>query len=315
MLGLVEPASTRGGGRLGQEGAQIIPFHPRRQAKTFRWWAINRRMLVPKTVDDYLYWIGCAEEWLLGQGTDLRTASHQQLLEYFDTLKPTYSVRKNVRCALVAFYAYLAATGERADDPAADLPKLKRPKAAPKPLPHDLIPDFLQIAYKHRRPVLPCLCVLYLNTGLRLSELCTRRKTDRVDDYLFVTVKGGSQRAVFLNRAAYKAQLRWEQQRNHLYPDTPWMFPSPRFPERHISPEWVYEKIRDFGREAGIEGCRPHRLRHTFATTLYAQTRDILLVKEALGHADLKNTLVYTQAQLFGVRDALENLSFEKKRS
>lgn len=291
--------------------ARVIPLRPRQQARSFEWWAANRRMLADKTIADYRYWIDITQAQLGQAGTALEHATHQQLLEFFDTLKPTYSVRKNVRCALIAYYGYLAAAGTRDDDPASALPKLKRPKSVPKPLPRGRISAFLEIAYQDRRPVLPCLCVLYLNTGLRLNELCTRRKDDRVDSHLYVTVKGGAQRCVFLNPAACRALDLWENQRAKLYPDSNWMFPSPRVPDRHISPEWVYEKVRSFGDKAGIVGCRPHRLRHTFACALYAQSRDILVVKEALGHADIKNTMVYTQAHLFGVQEALENLTFE----
>jgi hypothetical protein len=35
-------------------------------------------------------------------------------------------------------------------------------------------------------------------------------------------------------------------------------------------------------------------LRHFKASTLYRETRDILLVQQVLGHRDLRNTLVYT---------------------
>jgi len=39
----------------------------------------------------------------------------------------------------------------------------------------------------------------------------------------------------------------------------------------------------------------PHTFRHCFATELYAKTKDIILVKERLGHSDLKSTLIYVQ--------------------
>lgn len=292
-------------------GACVIPFPGRAPDPTFEWWAENRRLLAPKTIEDYTYWIGVAESRLADKHITLSQITHHQLFAYFDTLRPTYSVRKNVRCALVAYFDYLIMVEARTDNPAVSLPKMKRPKAVPKPLPAGRIPEFLRVAYRDRAPVLPCLCVLYLNTGLRLTELCTRRKDDRVDDHLYIKVKGGGQRCVYLNSAAVQALDLWESQRPTIAPDTTWMFPSPRFPDRHISTDWVYDKIRSFGEKAGISGCRPHRLRHTFASTLYAQSRDILLVKEALGHSDIKNTLVYTQTHLFGVQEAMEKLSFE----
>ena len=38
-----------------------------------------------------------------------------------------------------------------------------------------------------------------------------------------------------------------------------------------------------------------HKLRHYYASNLYHTTKDILLVKELLGHRNIQNTLVYTR--------------------
>lgn len=294
---------------MDPEIAQVLPFpQQRRPAPSFTWWAANRRMLAPKTIKDYSGWIRNAQRWLGYEGLSLESAGKEDLLRYFDSLRPTYSLRNNVRHALAAYYDYLAAVDVRCDNPATALPRSKPPRKLPKPIPRQLIPELIAEAQRYRRPVLGCLVILYLNTGLRLNELCTRRKTDLVDRHIYLEVKGGGQRCVYLNDAAAGALADWLA---ICPPESPWMFPSPLDPARHISTNWVYSKIKDFGEAVGIEGCRPHRLRHTFATTLYAQTRDLLVVKEALGHTDIKNTLVYTQAYLFGVQSALEQLTFD----
>ncbi len=49
----------------------------------------------------------------------------------------------------------------------------------------------------------------------------------------------------------------------------------------------------------------PHSLRHSFATDLYRRTGDVLLVKEALHHLGIANTLVYARADEERVRRAL----------
>jgi integrase len=51
------------------------------------------------------------------------------------------------------------------------------------------------------------------------------------------------------------------------------------------------EKLHD----PSLKNIRLYDLRHYFATTLYAKTRDILLVKQQMGHKKIETTLIYTQ--------------------
>jgi integrase len=51
------------------------------------------------------------------------------------------------------------------------------------------------------------------------------------------------------------------------------------------------EKLHD----PTIKNIRLYDLRHYYATTLYAKTRDILLVKQQMGHKKIETTLIYTQ--------------------
>ncbi|MHB0998515.1 MAG: tyrosine-type recombinase/integrase [Armatimonadota bacterium] len=61
--------------------------------------------------------------------------------------------------------------------------------------------------------------------------------------------------------------------------------------------------------KAGItKNITPHGLRHTFATTLYSNTSDLLLVKRALGHRDISTTEIYTHLVDSTLEDAIECL-------
>jgi integrase len=51
------------------------------------------------------------------------------------------------------------------------------------------------------------------------------------------------------------------------------------------------EKLHD----PTLRNIRLYDLRHYFATTSYAKTRDILLVKRQMGHKKIETTLIYTQ--------------------
>jgi site-specific recombinase XerD len=71
----------------------------------------------------------------------------------------------------------------------------------------------------------------------------------------------------------------------------------------HLSPRHVQRRFGDWLAEAGVRGrYSPHSLRHTLAIGLYVKTRDVLLVKQAIGQQFISSTLVYTTLGGSGAR-------------
>ena len=62
------------------------------------------------------------------------------------------------------------------------------------------------------------------------------------------------------------------------------------------------------GRAGIAKSLGPHGLRHTFATRLYRQTRDIFLVRRAMGHRQIASTVIYTQVADEDLVEAMEGL-------
>ena len=76
-----------------------------------------------------------------------------------------------------------------------------------------------------------------------------------------------------------------------------------------VSGRYVQQMIRRCGAKAGIEKrVHPHILRHTFATDLHCETRNIRLVQKALGHADLSTTMIYTHVCDYEIMSAMRQL-------
>jgi site-specific recombinase XerD len=77
-----------------------------------------------------------------------------------------------------------------------------------------------------------------------------------------------------------------------------------------LSPKSVWRAIRSFSVDTRLH---PHLLRHTYATNLLDDSRDIRLVAQALGHSDVRITMRYTERGNEEVAEALEKSRSKKK--
>lgn len=74
-----------------------------------------------------------------------------------------------------------------------------------------------------------------------------------------------------------------------------------------IGSRQVHRRLAEWGRRAGIvRALSPHCLRHTFGTTIYVATGDLLVTSRALSHRSLASAAVYARAGRDRVREAIE---------
>ena len=156
------------------------------------------------------------------------------------------------------------------------------------------------------------ITTLFLNCGMRLSELVGINKTDIVWDecQLNVIGKGNKERTIYLNKACIKAigdylKVRPETKLNSDAEKA--LFLSER--KQRISRRMVQEIIYSELRQAGLDSSKysVHKLRHTAATLMYQYGQvDIRALQELLGHESISTTEIYTHVSNNQVRDAVE---------
>ena len=136
------------------------------------------------------------------------------------------------------------------------------------------------------------IIILFISTGIRLSELLSI-ETSKIylkEKYFIVKKKGGGTRKVYFNE-----QIK-ELLRGFLKKDGKLI---------HYKRRTVQEIVKKAMKELEIKGS-VHSLRHTFATQMYRYTKDILIVKELLGHRSIEATQIYTHLENDLIKDAVE---------
>lgn len=183
-------------------------------------------------------------------------------------------------------------------NPAEELEVPKKKKALPKFLTLEQSLELLNAVdgnYKERDY---CIITLFLNCGIRLSELTGLNYSDvQLDERTMkVTGKGNKERIIYLNDACIDAIKRYLEVRpvNGVI-DKKALFISRQ--NRRMSPKTVQAMVYKYLEKIGLDsnGYSVHKLRHTAATLMYQHGNvDIRVLKEILGHENLGTTEIYT---------------------
>ncbi|MBQ3053375.1 MAG: tyrosine recombinase XerC [Clostridia bacterium] len=141
-----------------------------------------------------------------------------------------------------------------------------------------------------------CIITLFLNCGIRISELVGINISSIRDETITILGKGNKERTVYLNKACLCTidnYLRVRPADGVVDKDA--LFISRN--KKRISTKTVWCIVKKCLESAGLDSDRysPHKLRHTAATLLYQYAEaDLLIIKQILGHESLATTQIYT---------------------
>ena len=246
------------------------------------------------------------------------SVSKEDIYEYLYFLNRECGNKKSSTARRLAslhgFYDYLVnQVNKLTENPTASIKPPKQDKVLPKYLTAEQSMDLLESTqYQSDFPERDyCMVVLFLNCGMRLSELVGMDlgDIDLEQRQIRLFGKGHKERMVYLNEACVEALQLYLAKRNTmegLNPKEKAVFVTRRRKER-ISNRRVEQLVTGAMKAAGLKGFSTHKLRHTAATLMYQTGNvDILTLKQLLGHSSVGTTQIYTHLQEFQVRAAIE---------
>jgi integrase len=153
------------------------------------------------------------------------------------------------------------------------------------------------------------IVLLSLNMGIRQDNMFTLLWGDVDLATKIVTIraeeaKGGRMLRLPINRVAFNVLTAWKDQSEKTGP-ADLVFPSPKTGGKLDNCDSSWMKLL---REAQIEKFRWHDMRHDFASQLAMKGVPLMTIKELMGHADIKTTLVYAHLSPNVKQDAVELL-------
>lgn len=221
-----------------------------------------------------------------------------------------------------SFYHYLTNKVHLIDqNPVKDIDSPKLKKNLPKYLTLDESVQLLESVEGKNQERDYCILTLFLNCGLRISELVGLNLNDIQDDALRILGKGNKVRIVYLNEACKQALEQYLAVRRPITGrDKNALFLSTR--NERISRSGVHALVKKHLSEAGLDATQysSHKLRHTAATLMLQNGVDVKAVQEVLGHDHLNTTEIYTHIDNDALRVAakanpLSHMKKSKKKA
>ncbi len=229
-----------------------------------------------------------------------------------DSLAPDYGIDASSRArklsAIKSFYKYLTVRTKQLDEnPVADLEYPKLRKSLPKYLTMDQSAALLQAVSGPNAKRDYAILMLFLNCGIRRSELVGLNLTDVYEDRIRVVGKGNKERFVYFGTPCRKAIDAYLPERNKkLLSDNRALFGSRD--NNRISVTAVHRLVKKALLQAGLDSTQfsAHKLRHTAATMMLSGGVDVKTVQEVLGHENLNTTQIYTHIENTELKIAAE---------
>lgn len=248
--------------------------------------------------------------------SDFKRVSLAKLYEFLAYLQSSQGNTARSRSRKISsvrgLYKYLAVQKLIVENPSLDLRLPKTEKRLPYYLSFEQSLNLLKSVEGRFKARNLAIITIFLNCGIRLSELVGINYSRINGRELRVIGKGNKERNLYLNDACLAAlQLYEEERKTYTFKivDRDALFVSQQ--GTRISQRMVQVMVRSFMKRCGIDTAvySVHKLRHTAATLMYQNGVDVRILQEILGHVSLGTTQIYTHTSSDQLSAAMNSIS------
>ena len=222
--------------------------------------------------------------------------------------------------AIKSFYKYLTVRTKKLDEnPVAEMEYPRLRKSLPKYLTYDQSAALLKAVAGQNQRRDYAILMLFLNCGIRRSELVGLNLSDVYEDRIRVVGKGNKERFVYFGTSCRKAiDAYLAERREKVLTDDRALFGSRN--GNRLTVTAVHRLVKKHLLAAGLDSTQfsAHKLRHTAATMMLSGGVDVKTVQEVLGHENLNTTQIYThientELKLAATANPLSQLDFAEE--
>jgi len=192
-----------------------------------------------------------------------------------------------------------------AEDPTVHLMRIPRQENLPRPFTQAEISRLWTLALSD--PKERILRALLFFSGMRVSAIAAILLGDISDQPPTIRTTGKGRRTQIIHMHPKLAELVLGHvlARSDLKPQSYLLANANGGPWHR---KYIEGLTKAWGAAVKVPACLPHRFRHSFGTALLEVTQNLRVVQEAMGHADVRTTQVYTKVRAESIQEAIQRL-------
>lgn len=262
-----------------------------------------------KTIENYLNDLKHYHQYFLDLNVnpdDISTKQINQFLQEVNDRSANATVLR-IKTSIVSFHKFLSQYYRLKSNPASSIQKIKKIYRYPKTINLSNINQILEENHsEHESFHIAMFDVLY-SCGLRVSELVNLNLNQIFleQGYIRVIGKGDKERIIPMADITRKNLKKYIDNERFLWLKSKSNILFIKPDSKPINRQYVYNSLKNRCKELGLDiDISPHKLRHSFATSLLNGGADLRIVQELLGHSDISTTQIYTHVEGKRMHDA-----------